>query len=294
MSQNKEVVVRKGSFQKVAFSSLKKLSCDEGELTLTSERLLLECKKSWSKSFFIRDIRLETWEKNLEIHHAYYDKLLFKLIIDNPEEWEKAFRELNDRYHQESWNKLYERQIKKPEELNRLFEMKQEILKEILAQVMKEHKQFGEKNADFILTVQNLVKTTKNRKLKAFIIAHCYVAWYEWTKSLLLQLYKGRFGKGPQGEELNKFLQSFPSLGVLDTNEWGINANQIRNCVAHERFYYDYKSSELVFRVENKDKRIRVRELHWRLISIAYTYRTLIISLTQKVETGKIHFETDF
>jgi hypothetical protein len=80
----------------------------------------------------------------------------------------------------------------------------------------------------------------------------------------------------------------------LDTREWGINANQIRNCVAHERFYYDYKHSELVFTVEKKEKRIRLRELRWRFISIAHTYATLIQSLKQKVETGKIHYESEF
>jgi len=294
MAQTKEVV-RKGSFQKVAFSSLKKLTCDEGELTLTLEKLTICCKKSWSKSFSITEIRLEEWENNLEIHDAYYGKLLFKLIIDNPVEWEKEFQKLINRYYAERFDEHYQRQSKKPEELNRLFEAKQEILKKILEEVRKERKQFGEKNADFILLVQKLAETANDRKLKAFIVAHCYVAWYEWTKNLLFQLYKGKFGKGPRdSEELINFLHSFPSLRVLDTSEWGINANQIRNCVAHERFYYDYKSSELVFRIENKDKRIRLRELQWRLISIAYTYRTLIISLKQKVETGTIHFETDF
>jgi hypothetical protein len=295
MNQNGEEVIRKGSFQKVAFSSAKKLTCDEGELTLTSTRLLINCKESWSRSLSIREIRLEAWEMNLEVYDFLYGKLMFRFNIDNASEWEKAFRELTNRYYNQTWNELYQRQSKKPEELNTLFDLKPETLRKILAEVRKERLQFGLKNIDFILNVQNLVNSLNNRKLKAFILAHCYIAWYEWTKSLLYKIYKGKFGKAPRDDkELLEFLSGFPSLGVLDTSEWGINANQMRNCVAHERFYYNYKKSELVFRVDEREKRIRLRDLQWRFASIAYTYETLLKSLKQKVESGKIICERAF
>ena len=293
MSQKGDKVIRKGSFQKVAFSSAKKLVCDEGELTLTSERLLIDCKGFWSRSFPIRHIHLEAKDKNLEVYDSWYGKLLFRLIVDDAEEWVKAFQKIENALG--SMKEFWERQRKKPEELNKLFELKPETLRKILAEIRKERLHFGQKNIDFILTIQDLIKTTNNRKLKAFILAHCYVAWYEWTKNLLSMIYKGKFGKGPRDDkELIKFLGGFPSLGVLDTTEWGINANQIRNCVAHERFYFDYKHSELVFTVKKKEKRIRLLELRWRFVSIAHTYATLIQSLKQKVETGEIHYENEF
>jgi hypothetical protein len=295
MSQDGEEVVRKGSFQKTAFSSVKKLTCDEGELTLTPKKLLINCKDFWSRSFPVIDIHLEAWDKNLEVRDSYYGKLLFRLIVDDAEEWAKVFQKIGDEDVLRWWNENEERQKKMPEELNRLVEIKPETLRKIVAEIRKERLIFGEKNIRFILNIQHLIRTTKNRKLKAFILAHCYVAWYEWTKNLLSKIYKGKFGKGPKDdEELIKFLESFPSLGVLDTREWGINANQIRNCIAHERFYYDYRRSELVFTVNKKYKRIRLRELRWRSYSISHTYATLIQSLKQKVQTGKIHYESDF
>ena len=93
------------------------------------------------KVFSIREIRLETWENNLEIHDFYYGKLLFTLIIDNPEVWEKTFRELINKYSNESFNEFHERLGKVPEELNKLFELKQEALEKILAEIRKERLQ---------------------------------------------------------------------------------------------------------------------------------------------------------
>jgi len=134
-----------------------------------------------------------------------------------------------------------------------------------------------------------LVRILKNRKLKAYIVAHSYVAWYEWVKGLLSKIYKAKIGKGPENdEELIRYLNGYPSLGILNTEEWGIKANQIRNCVAHERFYYDYKYSELVLIVERKEKRIRLREVELRLTSISYTYSKLLKFLREMIEKGEI------
>jgi hypothetical protein len=195
MSEDGEEEIRKGSFQKVAFSSAKKLTCDEGELTLTPERLSINCKRSWSRSFSIRDIRLEAWETNLEVYDFGYGKLLFRLIVNDAGEWEKTFRKLTSKYYAEIWKELEERQRKKPEELNKLFEVKPEILGKILGEIRKERLHFGEKNIDFVLKVQGLVETTNDRKLQAFILAHCYIAWYEWTKACFIKFTRGNSGK---------------------------------------------------------------------------------------------------
>ena len=286
-------MIRKGVFQNITFSSAKKLACHGGELTLTSGTLLIDCKGSWSRSYSVRYIRLEAKDKILEIYDSLYGRLLFRLIVDDALEWVDAFEKAQNflgkmKEYQESYRK-------RPEELCKLFELKPEKLKKILAELREERRHFGQKNIKFILTIQNLIDTTNNRKLKAFILAHCYVAWYEWTKNLLSMIYKGKFGKGPENDnELIKFLCDFPSLGALDTTDWGINANQIRNCVAHEKFYFDYKRSELVFTVKNKDKRIRILEFKWRFLSLSRTYTLLIQSLRQKVETGKIYYKDEF
>jgi hypothetical protein len=89
---------------------------------------------------------------------------------------------------------------------------------------------------------------------------------------------------------LIRFLGGYPSLVILSffSEEWDIKANQIRNCVAHERFHYDYKNSEIVFIVNGKEKRIRLREIEFRLMSISHTYWDLLQFIKEKVKTGKI------
>jgi hypothetical protein len=128
----------------------------------------------------------------------------------------------------------------------------------------------------------------KDCKLKAFIVAHSYVALYEWTKRLLSKIYKAKFGKGPTNdEELLSFLDDYHHGKFFGYNRMGIRANQIRNCVSHEKFYFDYKLSELVF-MANKEKRVRFRELEMKIYQMSHFYVTLLRSLREKVTTGEI------
>jgi hypothetical protein len=295
MDQSREKLIRRGAFHKVAFSSSKKLVCDRGELVLTSERLSISCEGSWSRSFPIWDIRLEGWDKYLEVRDFYWGRLQFRLVVDDAQEWIMSSQKIHSDQACEMLEKIKERNKKKPEELNRLFDINQENLRGIVKDIRKWRLDFGEKNIHFVLNVQRLATTTNNRKLKAFLLAHCYVAWYEWTKVLLLAIYKGKRGKGPNNDdELIKFLgENFPSLQVLDTREWGIGANQIRNCVAHEKFYYDYKRSELVLNVNSRNKRISLRELERRFHIMTETYSMLVQCLKQKVETGKVRYKSE-
>lgn len=91
-----------------------------------------------------------------------------------------------------------------------------------------------------------------------------------------------------------KFLDGYPSWKVsLDTKEWGIRANQIRNCVSHEKFYFDYKTSELVF-MAKKEKRVRLRDIRFKIYPMASFYATLLDSLKAKVTKGKVSHESTF
>lgn len=167
--------------------------------------------------------------------------------------------------------------------------MTPEALKKLWNATLEDRMQFRNRNIGFNLEIQRLAGDLRNRKLKAFIVAHSYVAWYEWTKGLLYRIFKAKLGNGPKSDkELREFLDSYPSLRVLNTEEWEIEANQIRNCVAHEKFYFDYKSSNLVFVVEEKEKRIRLRELELKLGSISHTYGELLDCLIEKVTKGEI------
>ena len=296
MQQN-EKVLKKGIFKRITYSSAKKYACEKGELTLTTKNLAIDCKGSWSKTFPIKKIRLEAWGENLEVYDNWYGRLLFKLIIDSAKEWKETHDKVMFEWAKEEMRSLEDEAKKRPTELKRLFDISPQALKKLYINLRKERLQFERKNIRLNLDVQWLLRTRsiKNRKLQAFIVAHSYVAWYEWTKRLLYKIFKAKFGKGPANdEELLKFLDDYPSWkGFLDTTEWGIRANQIRNCVSHEKFYFDYKPSELVF-MANKEKRVRFRELEMTIYSMSHFYATLLRSLEEKITKGQISYESPF
>jgi hypothetical protein len=276
MARHNEKVVKKGIFKGITYPHFKKYACENGELTLTSKKLSINCEGKWQKIFRNREICLEAYDRVLEIRGIWYSSLLFRLIVDEAEKWLNAFEKVRF----EELKKAYEwdaeeEEKKRQEEWKKLFDINPKALKKIHDDIQKEMTQFKRKNLKFNLEIQRLVKLLKHRKLKAYIVAHSYVAWYEWTKGLLSKIYKAKLGRGPENDrELIKFLSGYPSLGIFSffSEEWEIEANQIRNCVAHERFHYDYKHSEIEFIVNQKEKRIRLREIEFRLISISHTY----------------------
>ncbi len=288
MLRNKKVV-KKGVFESVAYSRAKRHVCDRGELILTSKNLEIICRGNWTKIFSVREIRVEVFNDNLEVYDFWYGRLLFKLIMDDAEEWAKTIQNMSSKYVQNWMKWIEEAGRKRTEELKKLFDMPPKTLKRLYDDTRKERMQFRMRNIQFNVEIQRLAENLRGRKLKAFIVAHSYVAWYEWTKGMLNKIYKARLGKGPKNdEELIRFLRDYPSLRVLDTEEWEIRANQVRNCVAHEKFYYDYKSSSLVFIVGKKEKRIRLREFKAKFNSLLHTNVELLDCLKEKVAKGEI------
>jgi len=91
-------------------------------------------------------------------------------------------------------------------------------------------------------------------------------------------------GKGPKNdEELLDFLDDYPTLKkFLDTTDWELKANRMRNCVAHEKFYFDYRLSEIIF-MDKKEKRIRLIEIRSRFITLSNFYVELLDILKESV-----------
>jgi len=251
----------------------------------------VSCDGKWSKSFPIMRIFLYASDENLEVRDEY-DKLRFKLAIDSPNEWMKARSEIVSERLSKLLIKAYKEDEKRPAEMKRLLDMNPTALEKLNNSLKKERLQFAKKNIRFNLDIQGLLYDgIKNRKLKAFIVAHSYVAWYEWSKRLFYKIYKAKFGKGPKDdEELMNFLDDYPSCNFLNTTKWGVKANQIRNSVSHEKFYFDYKNSELVFMVK-KEKRVRLVDLRDTILSMSHFYASLLTSLRDKVakETSNEH-----
>lgn len=289
MIDSDERILKKGIFEQVEYSSSGKYSCNQWKLTLTQKHLQVDCRGSWSKTFENKEIGIELHDKTLEIYDFWYHRLLFRIVVNKADEWCKAYQDMVSEQH-ERWRSRWEERLEKaPNEWERLFDIDLPILRNVYDEIQEEQTKFRRKNILFNLDILKAARALNQRKLKAFIIAHNYVAWYEWTKRILGKIFKAKFGKGPSNDEqLLKFLEGYPSLGILNTKEWEIKANQIRNCVAHEKFYFDYTSSRLVFVVKNKEKRIRLRELELRCAQLSNTYWKLFEYLTEKITEGEI------
>jgi hypothetical protein len=291
MTAQDEEIIKKATFTDVTYPSFKKYVCKKGELRLTPKHLSLNCEGKWTKTFRIMDIRLKAFDRVLEIRGIWYGTLLFRLIIDGSEEWLSTFEKVKFEHVKTEFQEIWKADGEKKSQIEwiKLFDINSEALKKIYNEIQREMTHFRRKNLRFNLDIQGFIGPYTNRKLKAYIIAHSYVAWYEWTKGLLTKMYKAKFGKGPRNdEELITFLNNYPSLGILDTEEWEIKANQMRNCVAHESFYYDYKHSEVVFIVNGKEKGIKLREIEWKFRFLSDTYIRLFNFIAEKVATGKI------
>lgn len=279
-------VMRKGSF-KLINSSPKRYACNKGELTLTSKNLSINCEGSWSETFPIEELDLEAHERKLEIRFGYYRTRFLKLIVDDPESWVECFKEVASEYFTQEVLRIHQVRIERTEELEKLLDMKPKALSRLYYDISKEWKPFETKSIRFIFDMYEMSRGISSRKLRAFIIAHCYLAFYERTKRLLYKIYKAKFGKGPKDDkELMSFLDDYPSWkSLLDTSRWRIKPNQIRNCVSHGEFYYDYKHSEFVFMVK-KEKRIPLRELQRIVLPMLHLYSSVARSIVKKALTN--------
>jgi hypothetical protein len=295
MQTSNENVIKRGEFNDVSYSCAKKYFCKKGQLTLTKNSLSIECKGTWSKVFPILNVDLRAEENGLLVVYdiTHYGRLFLKLMVDNPKEWETALNKVKNEEIEKYMHEFYQRESKEPEELERIFDISPELLRKLFDELRKEKISFENKNVLFNFYVQDLMRKVRNRKLQAFMVAHNYVAMYEWTKRFMSKIYKAKLGKGPTNdEELMIFLDDYPSWKyLLDTSEWDIKPNQIRNCVAHQKFYFDYRSSELVFML-GKEKRVPLNELRRMVGPMAHFYSTLLTSLKEKITTGKISYRS--
>lgn len=284
-------IVKRDAFKGMPFASAKKYKCEKGRLTLTSKGILIECEHHWSKLLPISRFCFEAWNDKLEVKD-YYGKLRFSFIIDNPESWNEAIQNMKTRWLGRVMMDANEREQRRPAELKNLFDIEPQGLKKLYEATRKEREEYERKNIRFNLVIQGQLEKVKNRKLRAFIIAHSYVAWYEWIKKLLYKIHKAKFGKGPANDnELMKFLDGYPSLKyLLHRPEWEVRPNQIRNCVSHERFFFDYRAGELVF-MTKKEQRVPLRDFRWAINPMANLYGILLRSLADKATKGEVHYE---
>jgi len=272
-------LIKQGKFN-VRYSSAKKYQHEKGKLVLTSKSLLFIFNNNPIKPVKNHYIRLKVCDDCLEVYDSNYNKLKFKLLLDEPQDWKKIFDDIK-------WEKINRKIIgyhaireQRQKELQNLFDMSSQALIKLYQDTAKEREQFQRKNIRFNLDIQSsyLYEGIKDRKLRAFVIAHSYVAWYEWIKRILQKLMRAKTGQGPKNDkELLDFLDDYPKLKQsIDTTDWELKPNRMRNCVAHEEFYFDYRLSELIFMDDDKEKSVM---LHKSIFKIDYCLLRIFFSL---------------
>jgi len=143
---------------------------------LTRKHLSINCEGKWKKIFRNREIRLEACDRILEIRGIWYSSLLFRLIVDEAEEWLNAFEKVRFEDVQKEYERIMEGGNNRTEEWKKLFDINPKALRKIHDDIRKEMTQFRRKNLRFNLEIQRFLKILKHRKLKAYIVAHSYVA----------------------------------------------------------------------------------------------------------------------
>jgi len=281
MAEVEEKIIRQGLIERTVFSCAKKYSHGKGELILTKERLSIKFQGLPLKTYPFSNIYLKTCDNStLEIGNMRYNRLLFKFIIEKATEWEKSYNEIWSEILKKCHRDFIYSQLHFDEEIRNLLDMPKVTLQNLLIEILKERMQLDTKNMKFTLEIQGFLRKTKNRKIRAFLAVHSYTAAYEWVKKLLYKIHKAKYGKAPKDDaELMSFLDDYPSIKrLMDTSKWGMKSNQIRNCVAHQRFYFDYRSSELVFCL-NKEVRVWLKDIEIIIFPMANLYSSIIRSL---------------
>ena len=92
-----EEIVKQGTYY-VKFSSAKKYQNTKGNLVLTKKSLFFIVNGQIVRKLYNKHIGLSVDEECLEVY-SDYNKLLFKLVVDKPEKWNKIIHDLK-------WEKL--------------------------------------------------------------------------------------------------------------------------------------------------------------------------------------------
>ena len=119
-----------------------------------------------------RYIRLQVHEGYLEVYDSYYNKLWFKLMVDEPHEWKQIFEWMKMEEINRMVVEMYVTEDKRQKELRELFDKSSQDLKILYRDRRKEREQFQRKNIRSNLEIQDsyLYERTKDRKLKAVVL----------------------------------------------------------------------------------------------------------------------------
>jgi hypothetical protein len=282
----KEPALKKGTFDRILYSDNEKFADSVGEIVLTRDYLYLQSSAGWNEKFVFDNINVIEENGHLLIQKSLGGTLL-KLSVDNAESWMEACKQLTLKKMEMQQVELELSFLSIPMQFNDFLNFNQSS---IYKMYVKKGRLLSQKNAEFNLKIVSSTRNIENRWLKAYIIAHSFATWYEWTKDLLKDIYKYKTGKKPKSdEELLGYMNQFPRLNPFNnfTKQIGLNANQIRKCIAHEKYYFDYKNSELVFN-NKKEFRVALKDFETLIVLLANFNKELEFYIKEIALNGKI------
>ena len=282
----KEPILKKGTFNRILNSDDKQYTDSTGIIFLTKDHLHLQSKAGWTRELIFDNINI-TEEKEYLIIQKNLGGIILKLSVDNAKSWAEASKELALKKMEIQQVELELSFLSIPMQFNDFLNFNQASIYKMYA---KKRRLLSEKNAEFNLKIVSSLRHLENPWLKAYIIAHSFATWYESTKNLLKDIYKYKNGKGPKNdEELLAYMNQFPRLNPFNnfTKQIGLNANQIRKCIIHEKYYFDYKNNELVF-TNKKQFKVALKDFETLIILLANFNRELEFYIKEIALNGKI------
>jgi hypothetical protein len=282
----KEPILKKGTFQRILFSDDKQYTDSTGEILLTKDQLLLQSKAGWTRELTFDNINVIE-EKDYLIIQKTLGGIILKLSVDNAKTWAEQCKSLALKKMEIQQVELELSFLSTPMQFNDLLNFNQAS---IFKMYTKKQRQLTEKNAEFNLKIVSSLRELDNKWLKAYIIAHSFATWYEWTIDQLKDVYKYKNGTRPKSDEqLLSYMNQFPRLNPFNrfTKKIGINANQIRKCIAKEKYYFDYKTNELIFR-NKKEFRVAIKDFETLIVLLANFNKELEFYIKEIALNGKI------
>jgi hypothetical protein len=283
---HKEPILKKGTFNRILFSDDKQYTDSTGEIFLTKDKLIIQSKSGWTREIVFDNINVIE-EKEYLIIQKNLGGIIFKLSVDNAKSWAEASKDLALKKMNIQQVELELSFLSTPMQFNDLLSFNQKSIYKMYA---KKKRLLNQKNAEFNLKIISSMRSIDNKWLKAYIIAHSFDTWYDWTIDQLKDIYRYKNSKGPRNdEELLAYMNQFPRLTPFNNfmKQIGIKASQIRRSIAKEKYYYDYKSNELVF-TNKKEFRVKIKDFETLIVLLANFNKELEFYIKEIALNGKI------
>jgi hypothetical protein len=282
----KEPILKKGTFNRILFSDDKQYTDSTGEIILTKDKLIIQSNAGWTRELVFDNINVIE-EKEYLIIQKNLGGTIFKLSVDNAKSWAEASKDLALKKMNIQQVELELSFLSTPMQFNDLLSFNQKSIYKMYA---KKKRLLNQKNAEFNLKIVSSLRNIDDKWLKAYIIAHSFATWYEWTIGQLKDIYRYKNSKGPKNDEdLLAYMNQFPRLNPFNIfmKQIGINASQIKRCIAKEKYYYDYKSNELVF-TNKKEFKVKIKDFETLIVLLANFNKELEFYIKEIALNGKI------